>query len=158
MEHITNSAKTRGMRVNHAKTCLMCFSAASSFEASAEISGPDGSVIKSVDFARFLGVTIDSDLTFGTHIEDTRKKVRARAWALNALREASFSESELVKVYETHVRPAAEYASVVWGSMITAQQGLTLERQQNQALKYIFGFDVSASKMRERAGFGTEKK
>ena len=36
--------------------------------------------------------------------------------------------------------------------MITAGQSEQLERQQNQALKNIYGLDISSQKMRDRAG------
>ena len=67
LEHITQKAATKEMRVNDSKICLMCFSGATSYKARAQILGSDKNPIESVTASRFLGVTIDDDLTFGTH-------------------------------------------------------------------------------------------
>ena len=59
---------------------------------------------------------------------------------------------DLVQVYKTTIRPSAEYASPAWHSMITACQSESLERQQNQAMKNIYGVGLSARNMREKSG------
>ena len=66
-----------------------------------------------------------------------------------------FSEKELVKVYTTNVRPLVEYCAVVFHSQMTDEQDELLERQQNHALKIIYGLNISAGKMRETAGLTT---
>ena len=60
-------------------------------------------------------------------------------------------EEDLVEAYKTLIRPTAEYASPVWGPMITAKQSEYLERQQTQALRNIYGQAISAKKMRDKA-------
>ena len=155
LHHITAKASKKGMLVNANKTCLMCVTAAYSHKTEAEITDTQGNKIKSVTSAKFLGVTLDSDCSVTTHVEDIRKKLRGRTWTLNKLKRSGFSEDELVRVYCAYMRPIAEYAAVAWGSMITKEQAGLLERQQNQALKNIFGLGISARAMRERAGIKT---
>ena len=53
------------------------------------------------------------------------------------------------------IRPTAEYASPAFHSMVPTYLSEALDRQQNQALKNIFGPDISAAKMREKAGIKT---
>ena len=50
----------------------------------------------------------------------------------------------LIRVYTTTI----EYVSVVWHSMLSVKQTLTLERQQTQALRNIFGEGLSARQTR----------
>ena len=60
-----------------------------------------------------------------------------------------------MRVYKTVVRPVAEYCAVVYHSQLTDEQDSLLERQQNHALKLIYGPGISAGKMREKAGLPT---
>ena len=49
----------------------------------------------------------------------------------------------------------AEYCAVVFHAQMTDEQDETLERQQNFAMKLIFGTGISAGKMREKSGLPT---
>ena len=155
MKHITKKAAEKGMIVNGAKTTLMCVNSAYSYTASAELMAENGERITSVPKAKYLGVTIDADCTLRSHVKDVRNKMRARSWALVKLRQSGFTAEELVKTYCSHVRPVAEYAAVSWTSLITKEQSDSLEQQQSQALKNIYGLGISARKMREMAGIKT---
>ena len=153
--HISARATTRGMKVNGSKTSLMLVTAATSYRARAEIKDTEGTTIKSSKNAKYLGVTLDSDCTFSAHVENVKKRVRSRAWTLNALKQNGFTDEDLIRIYCTYVRPIAEYASVAWGTMISQEQSNMLEKQQSQALKNIYGLGISGQKMRERAGVDT---
>ena len=61
-------------------------------------------------------------------------------WILRHLREAGFNESELVKVYQTEIRPVHNYMCEVYHAMLTDEQDERIERMQSQALKSIFGW------------------
>ena len=84
-----------------------------------------------------------------------RSKLRARTWAIPALKRAGFEEHELVKIYCTTMRPTVEYCSPAWGFMITSEQDHIFERQQTQAVKHIFGPKISEEKLREMANVPT---
>ena len=56
------------------------------------------------------------------------------------MREAGFNESELVKVYQTEIRPVHNYMCEVYHAMLTDEQDERIERMQSQALKSIFGW------------------
>lgn len=86
LHHITREASGRGMKVNGEKTCLVCVTGATSFQAEAQIKDAEGNIIKSSNSAKFLGVTLDSDCSFRTHVDNVQKRIRARSWALNTLR------------------------------------------------------------------------
>ena len=96
--------------------------------------------------------SLDKDATFRTHIENIAAKARSRTWTLAKLRKKGLSQTDLLRTYKSLIRPAMEYAAPVWHSLINAGQAATLEKQQAQALKNIFGPGSSAAKMRKRAG------
>lgn len=147
MEHITKRAEERGMVVNDSKTGVMCVSSAVSFEPRVVLSGRDGPITGS-DSLKFLGVTLDSDCTFRSHVNNLRTSMRRRSWALSKLRRRGMKKEDLIKVYTSMIRPAVEYASPAWHSMLTGEQSGILESQQTQAMRNILGPGISARKMR----------
>lgn len=94
---------------------------------------------------------MDADGGCRSHIQNTERKMRSRTWALSRLKQYGFKEKELVSVYKTYIRPLAEYVSVSWHSCLSSEQAVALEQQQTRALRQIYGFDVSAKRMRELA-------
>ena len=47
------------------------------------------------------------------------------------------------------IRPSVNFGAVVYHSMLSQEQADALERQQVAALQNIFGFEMSANKMRK---------
>ena len=154
LNHIATRATDRGMAINAKKTGLMLVSAATSFEARVRVE-LGGETILGNKTLKLLGVTIDCDATFRSHVSSLAKKLRQRTWALSKLKKKGLSDDDLVKTYKCLIRPVAEYASPSWHSSLTATQSAELERQQSQALKNIYGPGISANKMRIRAGIDT---
>ena len=132
----------------------MCVSAASTFQPRVRIRLHD-QIISGQTSLKILGVSLDQDCTFKTHIECLRSKLRSRTWVLAKLRKNGLPEDKLIRAYTALIRPAIEYASPAWHSMITSEQSERLERQQTQALKNIFGTGIRAGKMRSRAELPT---
>ena len=60
------------------------------------------------------------------------------------------TEEKLVRTYKTLIRPSVEYVAPAWHSMLTAAQASTIEQQQILALKNIFGYNLSAKKLRSK--------
>ena len=71
---------------------------------------------------------------------------------LRHLKRSGFSNEELVKVYKTNLRSALEFASVVYGPLLTADQSEDLERLQRQCLKIIYGFEKSYQEILDITG------
>ena len=157
LQHVAQRADERGMKINATKTSLMCVSAATSFEPRVKIT-LDGRDVHGAKSLKVLGVTIDSDMTFRSHIEKLAAKARARTWALSKLRKKGLGAEKLVRVYCGLIRPVLEYCAPAWHSLLTAGQSESLERQQSQALKNIYGTGMSAAKLRTRAGIETLNK
>ena len=139
------------MRVNENKTGLMCVSAARSFDPRVSVSF-NGQIVKGKESLKILGVTLDRDCFFNTHVTQVAKKLRGKTWALTRLKRKGMREEDLIQAYKSTIRPSAEYASPVWHSSISAYQSEYIERQQTQALKNIYGVGRSANKMRIKSG------
>ena len=61
-----------------------------------------------------------------------------------------------MRVYVTTIRPVAEYAANILHPMLTLEQSHLIERQQDLALKFIYGIKTSAGKCRKRSGLQTQ--
>ena len=157
LQHVSENAARKGMSINAEKTNLMCVSAATSFKSRVQVT-LNGQTIVGQDKMRILGVTLDYDCTFKSHVEDVKNRLRSRTWALSRLRKIGLDEEKLVKAYKTLIRPVAEFAAPAWHSMISADRSEQLERQQTLALKHIYGTGLSAAKMRAKADIVTLSK
>ena len=150
--HLVRNAEKIGMKVNAAKTTLVCFSDALAYSPDAYIEDADGNVIRGQPTMKALGVRFSNRPDWKEHVAWIRKSFRARLWILRNLKKSGFNADELVHVYQSMLRPVAEYACVVFHSGLTDEQDEQIELLQNQALKCIYGPFISARKMREKAG------
>ena len=151
---IVEKATAVGMKVNEEKTTLLCVSDSISFEARSHIYA-GGERIAASETMKVVGFTFTDKPTANQHAENVSKKLRSRTWALNKLRKDGFSQEDLVRFYQGAIRPVAEYASPAYHSLLPAYASESIERQQTQAMKNIFGWGQSARKMRETAGIET---
>ena len=70
-------------------------------------------VLDSVDSAKYLSVTLDSKLSFSTHIQDITKKANStRQFLQRNISGCNRATKDLC--YKTYVRPIAEYGSCAW--------------------------------------------
>ena len=83
---------------------------------------------------KVLGVTLNSDCTFSSHVEEVAKKLRRKNWALSKLRQKGMKEEDLVEAYKSTIRPSAEYATPVWHSLLRISQSEHIKRQQPHKL------------------------
>ena len=58
----------------------------------------------------------------------------------------------MVKVYMANIRSCIDFASVVYGPMMTGEQSEEVERLQRQCLKIIYGFHLSYATVLEMSG------
>ena len=131
-------AKENDMLINQPKTKAMLFGKDVEEEIlSLEICGQ---AIEQKSIFPYLGVTLDSKLSFSKHIESICSK------ALGAMRKLSglFKKRRGISVklglllYQALVRPHLEYAAPVWAG-IAADKWKPLEKVQQQCLKKVLG-------------------
>ena len=83
------------------------------------------------------------------------KKFYSRLWTIRNLKKASFSETDLVKVYQCYIRPAIEYCSVVYDPLLTCDMKKRLENLQLRAIKTIYGTATPVSLIKEKTELQT---
>ena len=153
--HLVRKAEEIGMRVNGAKTTMVCFSDAAGYDADAFMEDADGNRIRCQDSMKALGIRFSNRPDMHAHVKWIEKNLRERLWILRNLKRSGFTSEELVKVYKSMLRPVAEYGSVVYHSTLTDEQDERIDRLQNQALRCIYGPRISGRKMRDMAGVET---
>ena len=134
---------------------MLAISGARSYKAKVHIHDENHNRIDSQDTLKALGFVFNTAADASDQIELLKHKFRARIWTLRELRRHGFSESELLKVYTSMIRPVVEYSSVIYHSMLTAEQTKDLERLQSRALKNIYGYVYSHKKLLEMSGIKT---
>lgn len=93
-----------------------------------------GSALEAVSSAKYLGVMISDDLSWGPHIDSTSKKANQTLGFLK--RNIKVHNRDLKSTaYTTLVRPQLEYASTVW-SPHTAADITKLESVQRRAARW----------------------
>ena len=75
-------------------------------------------VLARVESAKILGVTISSDLTWSTHVDNIIIKASKILSMLYQLKRAGISQRDMVNIYISIVRPVLKYACPVWSTSI----------------------------------------
>jgi hypothetical protein len=93
-----------------------------------------GHILESVQHAKYLGVTISTDLKWNTHIQQTAAKANK---SLCFIRRNLKVQSQTIKerAYQTLIRPKLEYCCTVWDPH-TNENINSLERVQRRAARY----------------------
>ena len=97
-----------------------------------------GMGVDKVDHAKLLGLIISHDLTWNKHLENIMKKAGKILYMLYKLKRAGISNSDLVAVYVSVVRPVLEYTCPVWHTNLQNYLSDNIEITQKRALKCIF--------------------
>ena len=104
----------------------------------------------------YLGVTIDSHLTWVPHINSICKKVAPKIGALSRLRYILPYES-LYTVYSSIILPSLNYCCTVWGHCSNSKLS-KLQGYQNRAARIIcnnFDWDVHGLDLVQSLGWQT---
>lgn len=94
-----------------------------------------GHILESVKTAKYLGITLSSDLKWNTHIQQTVAKANR---SLSFIRRNLKVNSKTIKerAYQTLVRPKLEYCCTVWDPY-TEENIYKLEQVQRRAARYV---------------------
>ena len=93
--------------------------------------------LEQISECKLLGVHLNNQLTWHTHVDHMYKRACTRLHFLAQLRNTKMPPKDMVRVYTTLVRPLVEYASQVWHSSLTGEQTKIIESIQERALKMI---------------------
>ena len=95
----------------------------------------DGHEIKQVDCVKYLGVHVDNDLTWDTHMEKLHTKVMGKLAVLRRLSKF-LPRQTLELIFKSTIQPCIDYADTVWGTC--SEKGLKIaQRLQNAAARIV---------------------
>ena len=152
---IVRIAEMLGMKVNEAKTMMLCVSDSRTYKATAYIEPSEGVRVSSSDQLKILGMHFSNKPDVQLQVDSICRKFRARIWTLRHLFHRGFSQEDLLKVYKSTILPCHDYCSSVFHSSLTLSQTIVLERLQSKALKAIYGYDPSYRELMAKAGLTT---
>ena len=148
---VERSSSELGMKINQAKTQLLCISAHGN-DTKAYIR-LDNEKKMSEDSLKICGYTFSSKPDVSAQLETIERKFNERVWVLRNLRRSGFSRDDLKTTYVSLIRPVFDFTSVVYHSLMNIEQGKHLERLQKRALTIITGSKRSNyEKMLEEVG------
>ncbi len=125
----------------HAKSCIpmdICFLRNPPHPLSLTLK--DNQITQCV-VVKLLGVFIQADLRWHTHVSSMIKRANSRLFMLRKLKFHYLSTTDLVTIYTSFVRPILEYAAPAWSGAISSKQCDDLERVQKRACRIILGDD-----------------
>ena len=152
---ITTNAKKKGMLVNADKANMVCISDSLSYTPTTYFYDSNDNKIECGHEMKVLGFWFSSKPTVSLHVDKIVKQLRCRYWSLTHLGKVGFSKEELVAVYKSTILPIADYCAPAYHPMTKDIHNQLLENAQVGALRRIFGYGLSARKLREKAGVST---
>ena len=91
--------------------------------------------IEKCNVVKLLGVLIQNDLKWDSHIHSVVQKASQRLHMISVLKHSGYDTEKLITVYITHIRSIMEYACQVWHPSLTIALTQDLERIQVRTLK-----------------------
>ena len=110
----------------------------------------NGTPINQVPTSKSMGILIDSNLTWGNHIDKLAKKIASGIAAVRRVRQFVPS-STLHLIYKALIQPHFDYCSVVWGNC-GIKLADKLQKLQNRAARALTfsNYDTGATQLFER--------
>ena len=93
-------------------------------------------IVDPVTSYKILGVIIDNDLRWNSHVDNICKKASKRLYSLRLLKSAGVEKRNILRVYTTTIRPILEYAAPVWQAILPNLSD-KIESIQKRALHII---------------------
>ncbi|XP_072027820.1 uncharacterized protein [Amphiura filiformis] len=123
-----NASKCQVLRVtNKRKPTLACYSI-------------HGHTLEIVNTAKYLGVHLDSKLSFNSHIDTITKKANStKAFLSRNISHCSQKVKEAA--YSTFIRPTVEYAASAWD---TQRNNKKLEQVHQNSARFVMGSSVTS--------------
>ena len=99
-------------------------------------------MITPTDSLRDLGIQLDEDMKFTSHINKTEATIRQKTgWILRSIQ--SRDKITMKKLWKTYVLPNIDYCSILWFSPDRPYELKTLEKHQSRFLSRIESLDNS---------------
>ncbi|XP_071947377.1 uncharacterized protein [Antedon mediterranea] len=99
----------------------------------------NGVQVETVKQLKLLGVTIQDNLKWDTHIGEIVSKANKAMHIVSVLKRFGAPEDQLIKIYKSFIRPIIEYACPTWHSSLTSELSFDLESVQKRFLRILLG-------------------
>lgn len=135
----TNWCSKNKLLVNANKTvCMQFYNKKMTAPISVTV---NGTLTQCVDSTKFLGVHIDSNIRWQTHINIVSKKINSGYYAILQLK-SSLENKQLINIYYALIYSAIQYNIALWGNSTGAERVLIL---QKRVIRLIFNLDQRES-------------
>ena len=104
----------------------------------------DNTELQQVVVMKILGVLLQSDLRWNSHVDSICSKSSRRLCLLRKLKHFHVSIDDLVTVYVSYIRPVLEYCAPVWHSGLTTALSDRIEKVQRRAVRIILGHNYTS--------------
>ena len=126
------------LTINVSKTKLMTFASSQKLSTLPKLNIKLGDIqLKNVPSYKYLGVILDEELNFNSHVRNLTKGVRFKNMLLYRAKKRMTVEA-LLKVYKSHVLSVIDYADVLYANASSTILD-NLQVQQNRGLKTCLG-------------------
>jgi len=96
--------------------------------------------IERVNSVKLLGINLDADFSWKSHVEAITSMATQRLYFLNQLRRAGVPHAQLLCFYTGVIRPVLEYAASVWNHLLTKTQIDQIEAIQRRPLRIVYSY------------------
>ena len=96
--------------------------------------------IERVNSVKLLGINLNADFSWKSHVEAITSKATQRLYFLKQLRRAGVPPAQLLYFYTSVIRPVLEYAAPVWNHLLTKTQIDQIEAIQRRAVRIIYSY------------------
>ncbi|XP_019617826.1 PREDICTED: carbohydrate sulfotransferase 10-like [Branchiostoma belcheri] len=100
--------------------------------------------VQLVKVLRVLGVILQADLKWNSHVDSVCTKANQRLYFLRKLKHFHLTTDDLLTVYTSYIRPILEYAAPVWHSGLPYKLSDGIEKVQRRALRVILGSEYTS--------------
>ena len=97
----------------------------------------DGERICSESKLKICGFNFEERPDATEHFKAMKLSFNKRVWSIRHLKRAGFKGADLLKLYESLVRPVLDFCVPAYHSLLSAEQSGELEKMQSRVLKLI---------------------
>ena len=138
-QQLLDWADSNDMIVNYDKTKEMVIGPPSLTSNISPLITPSGH-IERVSSVKLLGIHLDANFSWTTHVEAVLSKATQRLYFLKQLKRAGLPDHQLRHFYLAVIRSVLEYAAPVWHHSLTKAQTDQLEAIQKRAIRIMCPF------------------
>ena len=149
MNTVTVRAEGIGMRVNSLKTQLLCMTAGNTSSNVSSYIKCGNQKITSSQELKILGFKFGTTPSVKIHVQYMVQKALRKLWTLRHVKKAGLNQSDMLKIFNTVIRPCVEYAVPTYHPMLTGELSDIIESVQKRACKLIFGWNTDYAQLVE---------